>query len=67
MSDDTIREIKAYEYLLKTAKLVHKMFTGGHNPTEKQLDDLGTAIGVLESMKICGHRSIEECDCLDPL
>lgn len=54
-----------WEFLLATAKQVHQAFRDGHNPTFSQLDKLDSAIQAIETQKICGHRLIDECDCVE--
>ena len=54
-----------WEFLLITARHVYQAFRDGHNPTFDQLHKLESAIQSIETMKICGHRLVDECDCAE--
>lgn len=54
-----------WEFLLVAAKCVHQAFRDGRNPTFEQLEKLDSAIQGIETMKICGHRLVDECDCAE--
>lgn len=53
-----------WEFLLIAAKRVLLALRRGHNPTFEQLDKLENAVASIDSLKICGHRQIEDCECL---
>lgn len=55
---------KRVEVLILAALAVLRMFRGGHNPTETQLEHLDGAILGLIAEKTCGHRITEDCDCV---
>lgn len=50
--------------LLRASMTVLRMFKSGHHPTESQLSRLENTIMAFEAMKMCGHKLIDECDCL---
>ena len=52
-----------WEFLLVSSKRVLKAFREGRNPSFRQLDKLQAAIDSIDSLKICRHRMIEDCDC----
>ncbi len=54
-----------WEALLNASKHVARAFKNGYHPTFEQLQKLDAAIYGVETLKLCGHRLIEECDCLE--
>lgn len=52
-----------WDALLKASKRVLDAFTSGHHPTQYALDRLAGAIAGIETLKTCGHRLIEDCNC----
>ena len=54
-----------WEFLLVAAKRVHQAFRDGRNPTFEQIEKLDSAIQAVETMKVCGHRLVDECDCAE--
>lgn len=63
MTDEQVQAQQ--EVLLVRAANVHLAFTEGRNPTCEQIRLLGAAIESLRAQKICGHRCIEDCDCVE--
>jgi len=59
MSDE-----ERWEFLLTASKRILSAFRRGQNPTFEQLDKLENAVAAIDSLKICGHRQIEDCECL---
>jgi len=54
-----------WEFLLLTSGRVLKAFRDGRNPSFEQLDKLEAAIYSIEAQKLCGHRVIDECECIN--
>lgn len=56
---------RRWKFLLVAAKRVSQAFRDGRNPTFDQIQKLESAIESIDTLKICGHRLIDECDCAE--
>jgi hypothetical protein len=53
-----------WEFLLTASRHVLAAFLLGQNPTFDQIDKLDSAVEAIDGLKVCGHRHIEDCECL---
>ena len=62
MNSETVAELT--QNLVNASEKVLEMFQSGNHPTEGQLKRLEGALFPFTGQKLCGHKIIDECDCL---
>lgn len=65
VSEMTSKKEIACDHLLLVAKRVQKRLLDGYAPTFEQMDHLDGAIQALEAELLCGHKIVDECDCVE--
>lgn len=63
MKTETIEELTAN--LVKAASFVLERFQDGYHPSESSLKRLEGALFPFVGEKLCGHKIVDDCDCLD--
>ena len=65
VTEMTSRKEYACDNLLLVCRRIQKRFADGHVPTFEQMDAFNAAIEAFDLELLCGHKIIEECECID--